>query len=336
MPQKRKRLLAILLALPLIGMFLVAREAASWRPQLVGVPHTDVYQFEISPDGRFAAIQGDVVELFELATGTETVLSRKALGVNGDVCFSPDGRYLAWCEWRHPFPKNLKTYYRPREDTVIVWDTVKQRIARTIPVSFSYESTVPAKIAFNPHNVLMFRRGSKLLQIPANGASVIEKRLSLPIFDQGLRLTADGLQLTGIDRQNSAVIRIFDASTLKSIARIVTPKPLNPKYGVIKFPSQNLYAAAGEVYSPTSSRPLWKFSTTQWFFSPDGRTLVLLNNNQFELRNSKNGTILRAPTTLGIEGPYYTYAFEPGGSHLLFYKNNYPEKSGRFLRQRIQ
>ncbi|MBW3637389.1 MAG: hypothetical protein KY445_13150 [Armatimonadetes bacterium] len=86
---KRKLLLSLAVALPL-ALFLAAREAASWRPQLIGKT-TASHKVQISPNGLWACLMdGEGSEIWDLQTWQR--VRGKFYGFQD---FSPDSRHFA-------------------------------------------------------------------------------------------------------------------------------------------------------------------------------------------------------------------------------------------------
>ncbi len=82
---KRKLLVFLAVALPL-ALFFAAREAASWRPQLIGKTK-GIDRVQISPDGRWAALSGyGSTEIWDLQT------HRPGIKPFGFQCFSTDSK----------------------------------------------------------------------------------------------------------------------------------------------------------------------------------------------------------------------------------------------------
>lgn len=88
-----KRLLWVASFVVAIGIFLFARDIASWRPQLLEIKRTKSSSFQFSKDGRWLLIQGEGYQDGTLWNWRERRLVRKV--AFGSYQFSPDGKFLA-------------------------------------------------------------------------------------------------------------------------------------------------------------------------------------------------------------------------------------------------
>ncbi len=93
-----KRLLWIASFFIVVGLFFVARDATSWRPQKLEIRSTNKPTFQFSPDGRWLLIQDAAYRNGTLWNWRERLLVRKV--AFGDYRFSPDGQFLATAAMR--------------------------------------------------------------------------------------------------------------------------------------------------------------------------------------------------------------------------------------------
>ena len=91
-----------------VGIFLVARNAASWRPQLLAVGRGKNLGFQFSNDGRWLLIQSDDARDGDFLWDWQNRrLARKI--ANGFYRFSPDGKFLARLRLGEKFNSATKT-----------------------------------------------------------------------------------------------------------------------------------------------------------------------------------------------------------------------------------
>jgi dipeptidyl aminopeptidase/acylaminoacyl peptidase len=95
-----------------------------------------------SPDGRFIAVAGKVITLWDVSTG-KCVAGLKSTGelMSGEVAYSPDGRYLA-------FAVNKFIGEEHKEQGMIeIWEPAAQRLIRTL----KWDSFLPVySVKFSP------------------------------------------------------------------------------------------------------------------------------------------------------------------------------------------
>lgn len=91
----KKRKWWLLFLLPVVGLFLAARQASSWRPQMVGV-EKNAHTLRVSPDGRWL-----IVSTTNVTPVLWDAVDRRRVRVlpNEMIAISGDGKSLALVKW---------------------------------------------------------------------------------------------------------------------------------------------------------------------------------------------------------------------------------------------
>lgn len=312
----------LLAALP-VGLYLAARERASWRPRTLRAYEGGIFQLVISSDGKTLATAHQVGEgqprcRVSIWNVRQQSLLNK-IGWDGDavesLCLSPDGVLLAAASRRRDKEWVL---------SIRLWDVKTGKLRRTLTFDEPVDEIGMTYLAFWPrYPLLTFVSSFGVRQWSAHTGKILLNRRNPQRYDlDGAAFSPDGETLA-IKKWNGRV-------ELQNVQTGLALRTLqgNANVSTLSF-SVDGKTLAGGGWPSVGDAVLWdaRRGKLKWeighlggaigvlAFMPDGSTVAYgADKNKIQLRDVRDGSLLR--TLSGHISDVYSVAFSPDGATL--------------------